>query len=74
MTNVTVTLDDAVLAKARDDAAKQGKSLSHFLSEVLDRTIGRSTCDSNLVDAFLSGPSLPLTRNGRAPTTDEIYE
>jgi hypothetical protein len=74
MTSVTITLDEAVVEKARDDAAKQGKSLSHFLSEILSHTIGRKTSDSELVDAFLSGPSLSLTINGRAPSTDELYD
>ena len=74
MKNLTITLEDAVEARAQAEAAKVGKSLSRFVSDLVDRSLGRETDDSAVVEAFLAGPSLPLTCNGRAPTTDQMYE
>ena len=74
MKNVTITLDEALVARARVEAAKQGKSLSRFVSDLVQQRIGRPMTQREAVEAFLAGPSLPLTRDGQAPTTDEIYD
>ena len=75
MRNVTISLDDAVVAKARVAAAKQGKSLSRFVSELVEQRIGRTLTQKQALEVFLSGPPLHvLDENGKAPTTDALYE
>lgn len=75
MRNVTISLDDTVVAKARVAAAKQGKSLSRFVSELVEQRIGRTLTQKQALEVFLSGPPLHvLDENGKAPTTDALYE
>ena len=75
MKNLTITMDDAVLARARVAAAKQGKSLSRFVSELVERNIGRPMSQKEALERFLSGPLLDLTdENGKAPKRDQLYE
>ena len=75
MKNLTITMDEAVLARARVVAAKQGKSLSRFVSELVERNIGRPMSQKDALERFLSGPLLDLTdENGKAPTRDQLYE
>ena len=58
MKNVTLTLDDAVLERARVEAAKQGKSLSRFVADIVERRVGRQKTQLEAVEAWLSGPAL----------------
>ena len=75
MKNVTLTLGDEVLSRARVQAAKEGKSLSKFVSELVERRVGRSMTQKEALDAFLAGPPLHLLNaDGTAPTTDQLYE
>lgn len=75
MKNVTVTMDEAVLQRARVAAAREGKSLSKFIAETVERRIGKPLTQKEAIDRFLSGPLLDLTdENGNAPTRDKIYD
>ena len=75
MRNVTISLDDALVSKARVAAARQGKSLSRFVSELVEQRIGRTLTQKEALAVFLSGPPLhALDESGKAPTTDELYE
>jgi hypothetical protein len=75
MKNVTVTMDETVLQRARIAAAREGKSLSKFIAETVERRIGKPMTQKEALDRFLSGPLMDLTdENGNAPTRDEIYE
>jgi hypothetical protein len=75
MKNVTVTMDEAVLKKARVAAAQEGKSLSKFIAEIVERRVGRKKTQLEALEAFLAGPLMDLTdENGKAPTRDEIYD
>jgi hypothetical protein len=74
MRNVTITLVDELASRARVEAAKEGKSLSRFVSELVERRIGRKT-QLEALQAFLAGPLMDLTNeNGKAPSRDEIYD
>jgi hypothetical protein len=75
MKNVTITLDEKVAAKVRVKAATQGKSVSKFISEMLEREIGRSgKTGLESIEEFLDGPLWPLSDdNGRLPSREEIY-
>lgn len=75
MKNVTLSLDEQVLARARVAAAQQGKSLSRFIGELVERSVGRPLTQREAMERFLSGPLLDLTdENGKAPTRDRIYD
>ncbi len=76
MKNITITLDDQLAATARVEAAKQGKSLSRFVSELVEARVQPKVGDQlAALEVFLSGPLLDLTdENGKAPTRDQIYD
>jgi hypothetical protein len=75
MKNVTITMDDAVLHRARVAAATEGKSLSKFIADTVAQRVGRPLTQKEALDRFLAGPLLNLTdEKGRAPTRDQIYE
>jgi hypothetical protein len=74
MKNVTVTMDEAVLKRARVAAAQEGKSLSRFIAETVERRIGERITKKEALQQFLSGPLMDLTdENGNAPTRDGLY-
>jgi metal-responsive CopG/Arc/MetJ family transcriptional regulator len=75
MKNVTVTMDEALLKKARVAAAQEGKSLSKFISETVERRVGRKRTQLEALEVFLAGPLMDLTdENGKAPSRNEIYD
>jgi hypothetical protein len=86
MKNVTITLDDAIAIRADAEAASRGKSVSEFLSDLIEREIGRNESEvgrkkmSGLeaIEAFLSGPGIPATPGvpvpDRLPNRQEIYD
>jgi plasmid stability protein len=80
MKNVTITLPDDVAAWARVEAAKQGRSLSRYVAELLAESrsgqVQRQEALSHQREAlerFLAGPDLPLSEDGRLPTKEELY-
>jgi hypothetical protein len=75
MKNVTVTMDEAVLQRARVAAARDGKSLSRFDAEAVEQRVGRPLSQREAIERFLAGPLMNLTgENGKAPTRDELNE
>ena len=76
MKNVTVTLDDAIASRADAEAANRGKSLSGFVSELIEREIGREEMtDLEAMEKFLSGPGIPATADAqRLPNRQELYD
>ena len=75
MKNITITLDEDVAARARVAAAQQGKSLSRYVSNLVERSLGRPVSQRDAVEAFLAGPPLPLlNEDGTAPTTDQLND
>ncbi|KAA2237193.1 hypothetical protein [Salinarimonas soli] len=75
MKNVTVTMDEATLRKARVAAASEGKSLSRFIAETIERRVGRPLSQREALDRFLAGPLMDLTdESGRAPSRDELHD
>jgi hypothetical protein len=73
--NVTVTMDEQLLLSVRVEAAKQGKSVSKFISEEMRRRCGQKLSQREAIDRFLSGPPLRLLNDDlTAPTTDQLYE
>ena len=75
MKNVTITMEDTVLQRARIAAATEGKSLSKFIADTVAQKVGRPLTQKEALDRFLSGPLMRLTdENGKAPTRDQIYD
>ena len=75
MKNVTVSMDEAVLQRARVAAARDGKSLSRFVAETVEQRVGRPLTQREAIERFLAGPLMNLTdENGKAPSRDELYE
>ena len=56
MKNVTISLDEEILARARVEAAKQGKSLSRYVSETVEMKLGRTMTQREALAGFLAGP------------------
>ena len=75
MKNVTVTMNDALLQRARVAAAREGKSLSRFVADAVERRVGQPLTQAEALDVYLAGPLMRLTdENGKAPSRDEFYE
>lgn len=75
MKNVTITMSDHLVRQARIEAVKQGKSLSRFLSDLVEQRVGRRPSQRDAIERFLAAPLLPLTDdNGRPPRREEIYD
>ncbi len=64
MTNVTITLDDSLLVAARRAADGAGKSLSHYLADLLAADTERRRAESvAAMDKFLAlSEHVPLDR------------
>ncbi len=73
--NVTLSVPEDVVARARVAAAREGKSLSRFVSDLLASRVGGRKTQLEALEAFLSGPLMNLTdENGKAPSRDDLYE
>jgi hypothetical protein len=76
MKNVTITLDDAIAIRADAEAASRGKSVSEFVSELIEREVGRKEMtDLEAMEKFLSRPGIPATADpNRLPNRQELYD
>lgn len=75
MKNVTVTMDEALVKRARVAAARDAKSLSRFVAEAVEQRVGRPLTQREALDRFLAGPLMDLTdENGKAPSRDQLYD
>ena len=76
MQTITVSLDDVVLQRAQEDAAREGTSLSEFIAKTVEQRVGRpAMSQSEAMKRFLAGPPLRvLDDNGKAPTRDQMYD
>jgi hypothetical protein len=73
MANVTIALDDELARWARVEAAKQGKSLSRYLADVLQERRAPVRRVSPTLETFLSGPGYPGV-SADLPQRDELYD
>ncbi|PZO02131.1 MAG: hypothetical protein DCF30_05830 [Hyphomicrobiales bacterium] len=75
MKNLTLTLPDDAYGRLRVEAAREGKSMSKFVGELIERRVGRPMSKAEAMQRFLAGPLWDLTdENGNAPTRDQIYD
>ena len=81
MTDITITLDEKFAEQLQEKASVEGKSVSKFVSDLLEREISRSVVHADqesktqleALEEFLSGPGWPVSENGRLPTREELY-
>src|SRR5947199_1850264 len=73
MKNVTITLDEAIASRARIAAATEGKSLSRFVSELVERAVaGQPKAQLEILEKFFSGPGYPgVSKSWRG--REELY-
>jgi hypothetical protein len=73
MKNVTITLPENTVQRARVAAAKQGKSLSKFVSELVSREVDYDAEEMlKRLSKYFDGPGFPgISENW--PTREEIY-
>ena len=75
MKNITVTLDEATAAWARIYAARQNKSLSRFLGELLNRTMRESRAYEDAMRRYLAKKPGRLNRGSAPyPAREELHE
>jgi hypothetical protein len=75
MKNITVTLDDETATWARVYAARQNKSLSRFLGELLHSTMRESHAYEDAMARFLAKQPLPLSEGGASyPSREDLYD
>ncbi|EJW09863.1 hypothetical protein A33M_0882 [Rhodovulum sp. PH10] len=72
MKNVTITLPDDLVARARVEAAKQSKSLSRFVAELVEERCTTPDDAAAALIRFMKGPGFPgIAKN--LPTREELY-
>jgi hypothetical protein len=73
MKNVTITLPESVLQRARVAAANQNKSLSKFISDLVIRHVGYDPEEIlRGLSKYIDGPGFPGIAKDW-PTREEIY-
>jgi hypothetical protein len=79
MRNVTITVNETVLTEVRVKAAREGKSLSRYVGELMARDAGMAANPNResdeALEALFSIGKLDLSNDdGRLPTREEIYD
>lgn len=82
MKNVTISMKDEVLKELRVEAAKSGKSVSRFVSDLVEASIRKPAplapmsrnAQLEALERILSGPKWSVMREGRMPTAEERNE
>jgi predicted transcriptional regulator len=82
MKSLTIALDDAIATRVDAEAASRGTSVSKFVSELIEREIGRKDeiarremTGLEAIEKFLSGPDLASFDNkGRAATRQDVND
>ena len=74
MKNVTLSLDDTLAEWARVEAAREAKSLSRFLSELVEERRRRDPAYRRAMESLFSRGPVDLGLNGRAPSRESLYD
>jgi hypothetical protein len=76
MTNLTLTVDEETLRKARIRALELGTSVNALVREYLGRLAGRSTAAEGIAEFFeaTEGARAGGGPEGRTWTRDELYD
>ncbi len=75
MKNVTITLDEKTAAWVRVSAAREDKSVSRYIAEMLERRMRESRDYANAMRRFLDRqPTHINTTGSKLPTREELHE
>lgn len=74
MKNITISLDDQTAAVVRVEAAKEGKSLSRWIGDLLRQRLAESREYDAAMRAYLARPPFELQPGTRLPKRDELYD
>ena len=76
MTNLTLTVDEEILRRARIRALEQGTSVNALVREYLARLAGPSRADEGVAEfrAAVEGTGAGNGAGGRTWTRDELHE
>lgn len=75
MANLTITVDEELLKKARIRALEQGTSVNAVLREYLEAYAGiRSIREEKIRDLIRMSQTTSFRRGGRTWTRDELHE
>jgi plasmid stability protein len=75
MANLTITVDDQLLRRARIRAAQLGTSVNAVLRDYMHSWVGRSEEQTAAVEALLERAGRSRSRRGRRTwTRDELHE
>ncbi|RDJ25320.1 ribbon-helix-helix protein, CopG family [Bosea caraganae] len=72
MKNLTITLPQETIARVRVAAAREGKSMSKFMAEMVEKRLGQTLTQREALAAFLAGPDLPGIAAER-PAREDLY-
>jgi hypothetical protein len=73
--NITITLDEQTAEWAREAAAKQGKSLSRFVSDSLRAQLPKPLSYERSMNSFLSRQPWQLRARGeKLATREEVHD
>jgi len=74
MKNITITLDEDVARWAKVHAAKQEKSLSRLVSEILKKKMTEEQTYQTAMEQYLSRPPVDLKERGSVyPKREDLY-
>jgi hypothetical protein len=75
MKNVTITLDERTAAWIRVQAARQSKSVSRFVGEILHKQMMDTRAYNEAMRRFLSEEPLEFAwTDGHRPTREELHD
>jgi hypothetical protein len=75
MKNITISLKDELARWLRVHAAKEGKSASGVLAELLDGLMQREECYARAMSKFLQAPVTSLKSETESyPKRDQLHE
>jgi len=72
--NVTVALDDELVARVREIAAKQGTTLNDILRQYLESVAGQRPASALVADMQRLWDGSPGHSGGRKISRDDAYE
>lgn len=75
MKNVTITLDEKTAAWVRVSAAREDKSVSRYIGELLEKRMRESRDYANATRRYLDRqPSRINEKRSKLPTRDELHD
>jgi hypothetical protein len=74
MKNITISLDEQTAAVVRVEAAKEGKSLSRWIGDLLRERTSESREYDDAMRTWLARPPLKLRSGTPLPKRDDLYD